>query len=135
LVDVEGALRAYARMMNRLDVAELEPHLAEDFHYESQWVFDEISSKQEYLDYIRPKLATIRSKGATVWAEMGSLTRDFPGPCVVLAQRARDNLVAVVLATVANGQVSRLAMCLAPSPWSAERSGEYPGHPDQSADR
>lgn len=35
----EGALRAYATMMNTLDVSGLEPLLADDFHYASQWVF------------------------------------------------------------------------------------------------
>lgn len=31
------ALRAYARMMNTLDVKHIEPLLEEDFHYSSQW--------------------------------------------------------------------------------------------------
>lgn len=51
----EDALKAYASMMNTLDASHIEPLLAYDFHYASQWVFAEIKSKQEYLDYIRPK--------------------------------------------------------------------------------
>lgn len=127
MINVEGAVRAYAAMMNSLDVAEIEPYLAEDFHYASQWVFAEISSKQEYLDYIRPKLEAVRASGETVWAEIGSRDREVPAPCVVLAQGAKDNLVAVVIAKVANGKIARLDMCGAPSPWSARRSGVYPG--------
>ena len=36
---VERALSAYAAMMNTLNVSHLEPLLADDFHYASQWVF------------------------------------------------------------------------------------------------
>lgn len=127
LVDVEGALRAYAEMINTLDSTKLAPLLAPDFHYASQWVFSEISTKQDYLNYIRPKMETMKSSGNRVWAEMAHLDREFPGPCVVLAQGDKDNLVALVLAMVKDGMISRLDMCCAPSPHDAERSMDYPG--------
>lgn len=126
----EAALRAYATMMNKLDVSCLEPLLADDFHYASQWVFAEIESKTEYLEYIAPKLEAIRKSGGTAWAEMGWLDREFPGPCVVMSQDDKDNLLAVVLAKVEDGKIKRLDLCGAPSPHSARRSGEYPGRPD-----
>ena len=81
----EQALRAYATMMNTLDASALEPLLAEDFHYASQWVFAEITSKAEYLDYIVPKLETLRRAGVSPWAEMARLDHEIPGPCVVMA--------------------------------------------------
>ena len=123
----EQALRAYATMMNTLDVSHLEPLLADDFHYASQWVFDEIESKSAYLEYIVPKLETIRESGSTVWAEMGWLAREFPGPCVIMSQDDRNNLLAVVLAEVRGGKIKRLDLCGAPSPRDARRRGEYPG--------
>lgn len=127
LIDIEGALRAYAEMMNVLDSTNLEPFLAPNFHYASQWVFAEITTKQDYLDYIRPKLEAIRHSGNRVWAEMAYLDREIPGPCVVIAQGEKDNLVALVLAEVTEGLISRLDMCGAPSPYSARRSMDYPG--------
>ena len=39
------ALRAYAKMMNTLDVSALEPLLADNFTYESQAVFTPLDSK------------------------------------------------------------------------------------------
>jgi hypothetical protein len=114
-------------MMNTLDASQLEPLLADDFHYASQWVFAEIESKIAYLEYIVQKLDAIRKSGVTVWAEMGSLDREFPGPCVVMAEGEKDNLMAVVLAEVEDGKVKRLDLCGAPSPYSASRTGEYPG--------
>lgn len=126
----EEALRAYAAMMNTLDASHLEPFLADDFHYASQWVFAEIESKSAYLEYIVPKLDAIQKSGGAAWAEMGWLDHEFPGPCVVMAQGDKDNLLAVVLAKVEDGKIQRLDLCGAPSPHSARRTGEYPGRPD-----
>jgi hypothetical protein len=110
-----------------LDVGVIEPLLADDFHYSSQWVLLEITLKQEYMDYIRPKLKALRESGTKVWAEMAHLEQEIPGPCVVLAQKSKDALLSLVLGKVANGKLTRLDMCGAPSPWSAKRSGQYPG--------
>ena len=110
------ALRAYAKMMNTLDVSALEPLLADNFTYESQAVFTPLDSKQSFLDYIRPKLVTIKNAGATVFAEMG----------MVAAYGQRQPCVGLVLARIAGGKLSRLDLCIVPQPQSAERSGEYP---------
>lgn len=127
MLSKEDALRAYAVMMNTQDVTELESLLADDFHYASQWVFAEIESKQAYLDYIKPKLLSIKSSGKPVWAEMAHLDNELPGPCVVIAQTQKDELVSLVLVEVADGKITRLDMCGAPSPHSARRTGDYPG--------
>ena len=125
MLDIETALRAYASMMNTLDSWKLEPLLSDDFHYASQMVLAEIESKQEYLDYINPKLEVVRASGTKVWAEMAMLTHSFPGPCVVLAQGDKENLVALVLAKVKGDQIERIDMCIVPTPQSAKRSREY----------
>ncbi len=129
MLTFEDARRVYAAMMNTGDVSLLEPSLADDFHYASQWVFAETGSKAAYIDYITQKLATVKASGHRVWAEIGHLDREFPGPCVVLAQGKKGNLVSLVLAKVAAGQIKRLDLCGAPSPHLARRSGEYPGRP------
>lgn len=41
------------------DASFVAPYLDKDFSYHSFWVFDEIPSRKEYLDYITGKLATI----------------------------------------------------------------------------
>jgi hypothetical protein len=123
---IDDALGAYAAMMNTGDVSMLEPLLADDFHYASQWVFAEIKSKAECIEYIKPKLAAVKAFGQRVWAEFGHLDHQLPWACVVLAQGERDNLVALVLAKVEAGQIKHLDLCGAPSPHSARRSGEYP---------
>lgn len=123
----EQGLRAYARMMNLASVSEIEPLLAEDFTYESQWVLTPIRGKSAFLEYIRDKLRAIARTQATVWAEMAFLRHTFPGPCVVMAQNDPSNLVSLVLIQVEGSRIKRLDMCFAPGPHEAERSGEYPG--------
>lgn len=120
------ALRAYARMMNTLDVKHIEALLAEDFCYTSQWVFEEITSKQAFIDYIRPKLESIVKTGSWVYAEMAELKSYGGGPCVVMAQGSKDNLLAIVLAEVNDGKIKRLDICQIPPPSAATRTGEYP---------
>jgi len=122
-LDKLAALRAFARMMNHLSAEHFEPLLAEDFHYASQWVFEEITSKQAYLDYIRPKLETIRKSGSKVWAEIAELP---DGPCVLVSQDSKDNLQATVLISTSENKIKRLDMCCVPPPQSARRTGEYP---------
>ena len=123
----EQALRAYATAVNRLDPNWLLPLLADDFHYASQWVFEEITSKAQFAAYFIPKLETIRRSGERPYAEMAHLDREIPGPCVVVAQGRKEELVGVVLAEVTGDRIVRLDMCMVPSPHSARRSGEYPG--------
>lgn len=122
------ALRAYARMMITLDAQVLEPLLAEDFHYTSQWVFEEIASKRAYLEHMRPKLETIARTKTAVFAELGTANgcRSENEPCVVIAQNHRENLVALVFAEVSDGKLKRLSLCAVPPPEEARRSGEYP---------
>lgn len=120
------ALRAYAKMMHHLSADYLAPLLANDFHYASQWVFEEITSKQQYLDYIRPKLEAIKASGNRVWAELAELQTYPGGPCLVMAQGDKSNTSATVLVEVSGSKIKRLDMCFVPSPQSARRTGEYP---------
>ena len=120
------ALRAYARMMNTLDASHIEPLLAFDFQYTSQWVFDTIASKKAFLDYIVPKLDTIAKSGNRAYAEMSEFNTFDRGPCVLMAQGDKEKLLATVLVQVENGEIKRLDMCIAPSPWNCPRSGDYP---------
>jgi hypothetical protein len=124
------ALRAYATMINTLDASHIEPLLAEDFHYASQMVFEELTSKQAFLTYIRAKLKTIKKTGDFAYAEMAECPvvayTDSIGPCVVVAQYSKENLRGTVFVKVKDGYIKRLDMCRVPHPSVAIRSGEYP---------
>ena len=113
--------------MNTLDTRPLEPLLAEDFVYESQKVFQALESKQEFLDYMVPKLKTIARAKSIVYAEMGRVAAySSKQPCVILAQNEKNNLVGLVLVKVDGDKLKQLDLCIVPPPETAERSWEYP---------
>jgi hypothetical protein len=126
-----NALRAYATMMNTLDASHFVPLLAENFHYASQWVFEELTSKQDYLNYIEPKLRAIAKSGELPYVEMAECPvmayTNSLGPCAVLAQGSKTNLLATVFVKVKDGYIKRLDICLIPHTSVAIRSGVYPG--------
>jgi hypothetical protein len=123
----EDGLRAYCKMLNSLRVDAIEHLLADDFTYESQQVIHPLASRQQFLDYIRPKLEAIARVRANVYAEMGSISAyGRRQPCAVLAQDSKSNLVGIVLAKVSGDKLTRLDLCIVPPPHSADRTGEYP---------
>ena len=121
-----GALRAYARMMNTLDASHIEPLLEDNFRYSSQWMLGELSSKQEFLAYIKPKLLALKQSGGRAYAEIAIIQAWGHNECVVTAQDEKENLIATIFAHVKGKKIKRIDMCNVPSPSEAMRTGEYP---------
>jgi hypothetical protein len=126
------AARLFATAWNRLDHTVLEPWLAEDLHYASQQVFDEITCKTDFMSYLSAKMRTVGQSDGGVFGELGE-TRTYPAytlppePCVVMAQGSEDDVVAVVLFQTSAKFIQRIDMCtVAPVPESAHRTGQYP---------
>jgi hypothetical protein len=126
-LDESKALECYAQMLNTCDSAKFEELLSDDFRYTSQAVLSDITSKEEFIDYIRGKLKTIKSSEKPVFAELGKLSAYGHSDCVVLAQGDKINLVATAFIEIENDKVSRVDMCFVPSPKQAKRTGIYPG--------
>lgn len=126
MISAKDALIAYAKMMNTLNSSEFESMLADDFSYESQAVLSAINGKKEFIEYIRPKLQTIKNANAKVYAELAELSAYGQNECVVVAQGSKDNLAATVYIKINNDKITRLDMCLVPDPKTAKRSGIYP---------
>ncbi len=121
------ALVIYARMLHTLDSSEFESFLAEDFSYSSQKVLTDINSKNEFIDYIRPKLEAIKKSNSPVYAELGICQAYGHTDCLIMSQGDKSNLLGVAFASVDQGKISGLSLCIVPTPDSAERSGIYPG--------
>ncbi len=124
---IEEALRAVAAMYNTCSTERIEPLLAQDFHYASQWVFSEHESKNDFLDYMRVKLKTVAASGQPVFAELATTGPQYGSqPCLVLAQDGRERLVATILVEVSDGMISRIDVCAVPPPEATTRLGVYP---------
>jgi len=120
------ALRVYARMINTLDISHIETLLDDNFRYSSQWMIGEITSKQDFLDYIKSQLLEAKQSGIRAYAEMAVVSAWGHNECVVTAEGDKKNLIATVFATVRNGKILRIDMCATPHPAETMRSGEYP---------
>lgn len=123
----QQGLHAYAQAINTLRVDPLKPILADDFHYASQHVFEEIESGEAFVGYLEQKFRAIAQANARVFAEMGFVEAyGAHQPCVILAQNSKEHLVGLVLARVEGEKLKRLDLCMLPEPEMAERSGDYP---------
>ena len=123
----KDALSIYARMMHTLDSSEFESFLSEDFSYSSQKVLTDMNSKDEFIEYIRPKLEVIKKTNSPVYAELGVCPAYGHNDCLIMAQGDKSNLLGVAYASVDEGKISGLSLCIVPTPDSAIRSGIYPG--------
>ena len=121
------ALSMYAKMLHTLDSSEFESFLSEDFSYSSQKVLTEMNSKNEFIEYVRPKLETIKKSKSPVYAELGICPAYGHNDCLIMAQGDKSNLLGVAYASVDEGKITGLSLCVVPTPDSAERSGVYPG--------
>ena len=121
------ALSIYAKMMHTLDSSEFESYLSEDFTYSSQKVLTDMNSKDEFMEYIRPKLETIKKTNSSVYAELGVCPAYGHADCLIMAQGDKSNLLGVAYASVDKGKISGISLCIVPTPDAAERRGIYPG--------
>jgi hypothetical protein len=124
------ALEAFANMVNTFKIDQFLDLLDENFTYSSQTVFEEINSKKQFSIFIREKLKNLSDLNNKVYAELAELQpysmSSLCGPCVVIAQGKKDNLVATVLLNVENNKITRLSFCIIPPPETTLRSGIYP---------
>ena len=58
-------LEKLAKAYQTYDAFIIEDDMADDVHYVSLWVFQEITSKEEYMDYLKGKFQTMKNTGAT----------------------------------------------------------------------
>ena len=121
------ALSIYARMLHTLESSEFESFLSEDFSYSSQKVLTDMNSRDEFIEYIRPKLEIIKKSKSPVYSELGICPAYGHIDCLIMAQGNKSNLLGVAYASVKECKICGLALCIVPSPDSAERSGIYPG--------
>ena len=70
LSEVQLAVK-FAEAWRYYDADKVAPYLDKDFHYGSEWVFDEMPSRAEYLDYFRAKLATLSPKRENIKVGIG----------------------------------------------------------------
>jgi hypothetical protein len=101
---------AYAQAWNQLNPAKFITMLSPDVRYSSQWVLEDLVSKEAVAYYLTQKMQTVRKAAATVYAEV-SQTRTGK-VCVLLAQGDKQKINALVVFNVDQGKVTSVDMCI-----------------------
>ncbi|MFC1720053.1 hypothetical protein ACFL00_02815 [Pseudomonadota bacterium] len=108
------ALNAYADMWRSGNGEKFVDLLSVDFRYASQNVFQDLTSKYAFKEYIRGKLETLRASGSTVVGKKGKW---HDRACLVLTQNiGQERLESTVFATVLGGMITSISLCTVPRP-------------------
>lgn len=84
----------YAESWQKLDSSLLKDYLDKDFHYISDSVFDDVASRQEYLDYLEGKFKTLRRTQSIKRVQLGR--NGESGSWIVLIKQIQDNGAPIV---------------------------------------
>lgn len=109
----------FAKSWNNLDVSYIEDYLDEDLEYTSQWIFETMSGKNTYLNYLVGKFKTIKNGIKVPQAELGYYkiaSGEENKPCLVITQ---GDVKVVVLVNVKDGKLSNINMVGIPLPNNA----------------
>ena len=63
-------LSQLANAYQKYDASIIEDYLDDDMHYSSMWVFQEITTKQKYMDYLAGKLKTMKNNDTKIEFEL-----------------------------------------------------------------
>lgn len=91
-----------------LNVDILEPFLDKDFHYSSDAVFYEMSSRQEYVDYLRAKFDTLKRSSNPLHVQMGRMENSDNFALLLHQGAYNQSLLLTVEAT--NGRIKSMRM-------------------------
>ena len=61
-ISAEDFLRKIGRMYSEYATEDIGCHMEPDFRYNSFWVFEEMTSAEQYVDYITGKIQTLKKK-------------------------------------------------------------------------
>lgn len=65
-LDNNELVKKFAQAWIMLDISIVKDYLDKDFHYQSDWVFDELPSRYEYINYIEGKFKKIKDSNSKV---------------------------------------------------------------------
>lgn len=125
------AATAFAQAWNRLDPSVFIPLLADDVHYASQRVLEELETKEAVANHLIARMQRIATSVPSnsnfkVFASLGKTTTGSPDRnCVIIAQGDTENIVTAILIKVENSKIKRIDLCV-PELLGVVCSGTYP---------
>lgn len=69
-ISAEDFLRKIGRMYSEYATEDIGCHMEPDFQYSSFWVFEEMTSAEQYIDYITGKIQTLKKEKDVIKTSM-----------------------------------------------------------------
>ncbi len=99
-------MNIYASAWNMRDAYLIAPYIDSSFHYTSDWVFDVLPGKTEFIEYFQGKLDAIKVSGSEVKAAVG--VNDKSGKFAILLEQDGDK--AIIETEIKNGKLVQARM-------------------------
>ena len=80
-----------------------------------------------FVLFNKKKLEAIKILKIAVYAELGLRPAYGHTDCLIMPQGDKSNLLGVAYASVDQGKIGGIDLCIVPTPDSAKRRGIYPG--------
>ena len=107
-ISAEDFLRKIGRMYSEYAIEDISCHMEPDFRYNSFWVFEEMTSTVQYVDYIIGKIQTLKKENIVIKTSMMHI-RDWGKPCLVLEQEP-DIKTCLFVERSKNGLIAKMDM-------------------------
>ena len=113
-------LEIYANSWNTLNTEKLEKFIDDHVVYNSQWVYDTLNGKIEFMNYFNGKLETLKKSTSQtkVKAELKTIINYMEfirRPCIEVTQRTKEEEVQVYITIEINkGKITQINMCHIP---------------------
>ena len=101
---IDTYTQAFASAWNSLDISPIATLLDDNFHYSSFWVLEQMTTAEQYLDYLKGKFATLRRSGSLVKAE------HIPGKDFIILTQDNRNRCGIILTVNDLGLIARADM-------------------------
>lgn len=108
-ISEEDFLSKIAKMYSEYAVEDILQHMELGFRYSSFWVFEEITSANEYVDYITGKVQAIKKAKAAVKTKMMHI-KGSDKPCLVLEQQSGAEPACLTVERSKNGLIAKMSM-------------------------
>lgn len=105
-------LEKLAKAYQTYDASIIEDELANDMHYASFWVFQELTSKEEYLNYLKGKLQTMKNTGTTQEFKIVDGRRTSKALLITKVNDSEDNGAGFVVDFNDEGKVEMINLTL-----------------------
>jgi hypothetical protein len=112
------AAELYVDSWKRLDFDKFFDELDSNCQYSSQYVFDELDSKEKIVSYLTGKVNTIKNNGHSVLSKIAILKRvaSLNPPigtcCVAMYQGGSPDIAAIVFFEIGDGKIQRIDLCM-----------------------